>query len=462
MAAEARSGSATPSGITASDIVSRIERLPYSTWHTWIRAVVGLTMFFDSLDAIALSFVLPVLARQWHITPDQIGYMIAANFFGGAIGAVVCGWLAERYGRMRLITFTVGLYAIMSLICAFSWSFTSLLIFRLIQGFGLGGEIPVAHSYINEWSTSRRRGRYFLLYSVIFAVGGLCAALLGVWIVPTFGWQYMFVIGALPALVAIYLRWNMPESPRWLAAKGRLDEADRVVTRAENSVSKGGTVPLPPVVAISVQGPGRKTRLAELFQGIYLRRTIVLWMLVFCTAFVNMGLSNWMPVIFSQVFKLPLRQSLTYGMYSSAVVVLSGIGAALLIDKVGRRTWFSVMTIVGSLFFFCVSFIKPANPTTFLLWMLSGMLFCSSTLLATTLYMGEIYPTRMRALGASVSRIFYGIATTLSPITIGFLIHRVGLYPVPFMLASVFFIMGILAAIFAIETKGRVLEEIAP
>jgi hypothetical protein len=131
----------------------------------------------------------------------------------------------------------------------------------------MGGEIPVAHSYINEWSTSRRRGRYFLLYSVIFGFGALICAVLGVWIIPTFGWQYMFVIGALPALIAIYLRWSVPESPRWLVAKGQFDEADRIVARAEKSISKGGKVLLPPVVAINVQGADRKMHLAELFRG---------------------------------------------------------------------------------------------------------------------------------------------------------------------------------------------------
>jgi len=449
-------------GVTESNIVSRIERLPYSRWHSWIRAIVGLTMFFDSVDGLSISFVLPVLARQWHITPSQAGYMIAANFFGGAIGAICCGWLAERFGRMRLISLTVGFFGLMSLCSAFSWSFASLLAFRLIQGFFLGGEIPVAHTYINEWSTSRKRGRYFLLYSVIFAFGGLCAALLGVWIVPSFGWRYMFFIGALPALIAIYLTRRVPESPRWLAARGRLAEADRVLSMAEESVSRGGRIPLPPIAAVNVVQPGRKMRFAELFQGIYLGRTIVLWMLVFCSAFVSFGVSTWMPMIFSQVFNLPLRQSLVYGMYLSAVIVISGVGAALLIDRVGRRTWFSVVAIIGAIIFFCISFIKPGNATVFLVLTLLGMLFCSSTPLVTTLYMGEIYPTRMRALGGSVSRIFYGVATTLSPIAIGVLIHRVGLYPVPLMLAAVLFVMGVLAAIFAIETKGRVLEEIAP
>lgn len=455
-------GSKAPGGITASDIIARIERLPYGAWHTWIRVVVGITILFDSLDGVAMASVMPVLTGLWKITPSEAGTLIAANFIGGAVGAVVAGWLADRYGRMRLMMVSIALFAVMSVFCAFAWDFRSLFIFRTIEGLGLGAEVPIAATFINEWAKAQGRARYFLLYSTIFMFGGLVGSLLGVWVVPNFGWRWMFYIGALPALVVGFLRYFIPESPRWLVSKGRIEEADRIVARVERSLSKAGKLPLPPVHPVAVTEPGKKTRFAELFHGLYRRRTIMLWILSFSTAFVELGTTNWMATIFRIVFKLSVRTSLTYGMLTLSVVVLSGIISAFLIDWSGRKVWFSVCMIVGSVPYFCVWHIKPLSPEIFLLWIMVATMFLASTLNLTVLYMTEVYPTRMRALGSSVSRIWYGAAAISGPIAVGVIIQKFGLWPVPIVMGSVAIVAGVLTAVFAVETKGRTLEEIAP
>ena len=138
-------------------------------------------------------------------------------------------------------------------------------------------EIPVASTYISEILRAQRRGSSFLAYQMIFPVGLLGAALAGAAVVPSFGWRWMFIIGAVPALIALVLRHFCPESPRWLACKGRLREADEVVTHIERIVSRNGAQPLPPLPQINARPAASKTRLCELFAGRYARRTLLVW-----------------------------------------------------------------------------------------------------------------------------------------------------------------------------------------
>src|SRR5438309_3221916 len=214
-------------GIRASvdDVVARLERLPTSWWQVKARIIVGVATFFDAFDALAIASVLPVIVPLWKLTPPQIGLMISAGFLGQLLGALLFGWIAERYGRMTAMIWSIALFAVMSLVCALAWDYDSLLVLRTIQGVGLGGEVPVAAVFISELAKARGRGRFVLLYELVFPVGLVAVALVGVWVVPRFGWQWMFVIGAVPALLALALRRLLPESPRWLVVHGRVAEA---------------------------------------------------------------------------------------------------------------------------------------------------------------------------------------------------------------------------------------------
>src|SRR5215471_7278930 len=315
------------------DIVARLERLPTSWWQVKARIIVGVATFFDAFDALAIASVLPVLVPLWKLTPPQIGLMISAGFAGQLVGALLFGFIAERYGRMLAMIGSIALFALMSLVCAFAWDYNSLLIFRVIQGIGLGGEVPVAAVFISELARAHGRGRFVLLYELVFPIGLSAAALVGLWVVPRFGWQWMFVIGALPAFLALALRSLLPESPRWLAVHGRNAEAEAAMALIERETQKATGAPLPPVKPV-VSTADKPAALADLFGPLYLRRTLVVWVVWFSAYFVNYGLSIWLPTLYRTVFKLPLDVSLRYGLITQAVGLLGTLICALTIDHV--------------------------------------------------------------------------------------------------------------------------------
>lgn len=167
-----RKTSSNSSTVTASDkiseIAARIERLPLTSWQVKARLIVGVATFFDAFDVMAIGYALPAIIRAWSIKPQNIGIIISAGFAGQLVGAFFFGWLAERIGRLRTTIVTILVYSVFSFCCAASWSYLSLIVFRVIQGIGLGGEVPVAASYINEITRAKGRGRFVLLYELFF------------------------------------------------------------------------------------------------------------------------------------------------------------------------------------------------------------------------------------------------------------------------------------------------------
>jgi MFS family permease len=173
------------------EVIARLERLPLSSWQVKTRIVVGTATFFDAFDALAIAYILPAIIPLWQLAPADIGWLISTGYVGQLIGALAGGWLAERFGRRPVIFAAILWFGLLSIACAFAWSYQSLLVLRALQGLGLGAEVPVAATYISELAKARGRGRFVLLFELIFPVGIVMAALLGRWIVPHLGWQYM-------------------------------------------------------------------------------------------------------------------------------------------------------------------------------------------------------------------------------------------------------------------------------
>src|SRR6516162_5943308 len=238
--------SPTPSSASeqaAAALLARMEQMPRSRWFVIARVVMGSATFFDAFNALSIAFVLPILVPLWHITAPEVGIMIGASYVGQIVGALAFSWAAERYGRVPCAAASTAIYALMSLACAGAWSFNVLLLCRFIQGIGVGGEMPVAATYISELSRARGRGRFFLLYEMIFPIGLMVTGQVGAVLVPLIGWRIMFLIGGIPGLLIALLLLRLRESPRWLIGKGRLAAADVVVRRLEAAASNKSVAP---------------------------------------------------------------------------------------------------------------------------------------------------------------------------------------------------------------------------
>ena len=217
-------------------ILDRLEKMPVGSFHYKLLLVTGLGWLFDSMDTGLISFVLPVLAKEWGLTPDQMGWIGSVGLVGMALGAVISGTVADRIGRKKVFTITVLMYAIATGMCALAWNYDALLFFRFLVGFGLGGELPVAATLMSEYAPAKLRGRFIVLLESFWGLGWLAAACIAYLLIPEFGWKMAFLIGSLPALYVFLIRLHMPESVRYLISQKKLDEAKEIILSLEKKL----------------------------------------------------------------------------------------------------------------------------------------------------------------------------------------------------------------------------------
>ncbi|MET0170993.1 MAG: MFS transporter, partial [Agrobacterium vaccinii] len=427
-----------------AEISARLERLPITREVFWARNIVGAATFFDGYTVIAIAYAMPVLVKEWSLTPSQTGLILSMGYLGQLIGAIVFGWLAEKVGRLKVLLFTILLFVSMDVACLFAAGAGMMMAFRFVQGVGTGGEVPVASAYINELIGSKGRGRFFLLYEVMFLLGLVGAGLIGYFLVPVYGWKAMFVVGLVPAVLMIPLRWFLRESPRWLVANGRYEEADRIVTQFENSARAAGKeLPEPRIVAAPVN---RKSDWRELFQGIYLKRTLSIWAMWFCAYMVANGTITWLPTLYRQTFNLPLETSILYGFFTSVGGVVAAIICALSIDKVGRKRWYTGALIAAPIPLLVLAWLGATSPIQVLV--LAGLAYAivQTVTFSLYLYSAEIYPTRLRAIGTGAGSAWLRLGSSAGPMLVGFLMSSMGIQYVFATFAAILLVGALITA----------------
>ena len=446
---------------SAAALIARLERVPFSRWHLRARVIMGSATFFDAFDALSLAFVLPVLVPLWGISAVEIGWLIAAGYLGQFVGALLFGGLAERYGRVPSAAGATALMSVMSLACALAGNLPTLLVLRLIQGIGVGGEMPVAAVYINELSKAKGRGRFFMLYEMIFPVGLMVTGQVGALVVPTLGWQVMFLIGAVPGLVIAGLLLRLRESPRWLIGRGRLSDAEAIIREIEASAP----VELEPPPAVQEAMPAKiennRTRWTELLSPIYRRRTAIVWTLWASAYFITNGLNNWMPTLYNRVYGLSLEQSLRAGTLTNVAQVIILLGCAFAIDRTGRRRWMMVCFTAGAVLLAALGSFASGSVTAVIVLVTLSYGIVGSINAVLYLYTPEIYPTRMRAIGTGSATCWLRLASAAGPLLVGYLVAEQGTGAVFLMFAAVG-VIGAIAATQVLETRNRRLEDIAP
>ena len=436
-------------------MLERLENLPVGNFHYKLLIVTGLGWLFDSMDTGLISFVLPMLVKDWGLAPEQAGMIGSMGLFGMAIGAVMAGSLADRFGRKNIFAATVILYSVSTGLCAIAWSYESLLLFRFFVGFGLGGELPVAATLVSEYAPAHLRGRFIVLLESFWAVGWLAAALLSYFFLPVFGWKSAFLIGSLPALYVFIIRLHMPESVRYLVSKGKVEEAKKIIDDLE---CKLGVEHKPFSQSELKIHESENPSPAVLFNSQFRVRTIMLWLTWFGIVFSYYGIFMWLPsIVYAQGFEVV--KSFEYVLVMTLAQLPGYFAAAWLVDKIGRRYTLSSFLLMSGV---CAFFFGNAETSTTLLISGAAMSFFNLGAWGVIYtYTPELYPTFIRALGSGYAAGFGRIGGIIAPALVGSLIASGFHFNIIFgLFASVFIVISVIVMSLGLESKLLSLEDI--
>lgn len=451
-----------------AEIAARIDRIPPGPTHIRLAACLGAGTFFDSFDALSIAVVLSLIVNTFHISLAEAGVIISAGYAGQWLGMVAVGALADRFGRRRPYIVSLVLFGAMSLLCATAWDQTSLMVFRAIQGIGLGAEIPIAAILMSEFLGRRGRGRVFTLYESVFAWGIFFAPLTALATTsalgPEAGWRVLLGLGALPLAIAVWAWFSLPESPRWLALKGHAAQADALVSAMEEQAHARGVALSEPQPALT--GIDAEFRVGELLSPAFRGRTVMLAVVWFANFFVNYGCLTWLPTMYTKIGGLPHSQSLLLTVLTSAGQLVVVYLVAVLIERIGRRPLLIgslAIAVLGAVYGVVV--ISLLHITSWPALFVSGAVMVMGTTapgVVLYLYTGELYPTRMRGWATSVTASLGKVASIVSPSVFGFMLSGHGGPSAVFgMLAIAAGVALAAIAIGGIETRDRSLEEIS-
>src|ERR1700759_3163433 len=323
---------------------ARLDRLPISSFHYRIFWLVGAGMFFDGYDLYVAGGVLAALINTKFSTLPENLQFISLTFVGMTAGALIPGFVGDKFGRRFTYPPHLLLFGVASLAAAFAQDMTQLIACRFVQGLGLGAEIVVGYSTMTEFVPPKTRGRWLSMMAFIVVAGFPATSLLGYLIIPTFGWRPMFVIAGIGSLIVWYLRKNLPESPRWLESEGRTEEAEALMQSIQTESAGGAT--LPPVV---VPAPVPQVAAMDMLKPPLLQRLLVgCWVLITINTLI-FGFVIFLPQFFLRQ-GLTIANSLAYTLVLSAGSLVGCAVGAYLSDAIGRR-WSiigaSIVTIVS-------------------------------------------------------------------------------------------------------------------
>jgi putative MFS transporter len=437
---------------------ARLDRLPVSSFHYRIFWLIGAGMFFDGYDLYVAGGVLAATVQSKFSTLQQNLQFISLTFVGMTIGALVTGFLGDRFGRRFTYQVNLLVFGLASLAAAFAQDMTQLIACRFVQGLGLGAEIVVGYSTLTEFVPPKTRGRWLAFMAFLVVAGFPATALLGYLIIPSFGWRPMFVLAGVGALIVWYLRKRLPESPRWLESKGRTEEAEALMQAIEKQVAAGGVLPPPaaPVTTAAVSA------MAMLTPPILQRMIVGSWVLITINTLI-FGFVIFLPQFF-------LNQGLTITRslgYTVVLAVASLIGCALgayTSDALGRRSSIigaSIVTIIAGWIY--ANFNAASDPAIVLSvgFVLIVAIYVQTALLFGV-YTPELFPTEIRLRANGICNTLGRLATVVSPFIVGALMTRYKLPGVIGLMIGLLVIQVIVVWVWGIEPAKRRLEEIEP
>jgi MFS transporter, putative metabolite:H+ symporter len=440
--------------VTSVNAGSRLDRLPIGSFHRRIMMLIGIGMFFDGFDIYLAGTVLGVTLKSGFSTLPQNALFISATFVGMMLGSFAAGFLGDRYGRRFTYQFNLLVFGLASLAASVAPDMTILIACRFVMGFGLGAENVVGYATMTEFVPARSRGKWSGFTTVCVVTGLPISLLVASLIIPQFGWRAMFVLGGIGALIVWYLRKALPESPRWLEANGRSEEAEALMQSIEREASQGKPLPAP----AAASGVAVSSDLGTLFAQPLLSRMIVGAVCLITINTLLYGFITWLPVFF---IKQGLSVATSFG-YSLLMALGAPVGSAigaLTADKWGRKP-----TIIGaSLISVILGIIYPMISDPVLLPAVGFALTVPIYVLVALLfgiYIPELFPTEVRMRASGLVNTLGRGATIVTPFLVVMLFEARGVAGVMSLMIGLLVVQIITVWALGIEPRHRSLEEL--
>lgn len=462
-------------GEIVTDIPARLDRLPWSRFHTLVVVALGVTWILDGLEVTLAGAVSGALKESptLRFSNTDVGLAGAAYLAGAVLGAVFFGWLTDRLGRKKLFTITVLVYLAATAATAFSWNLWSFLLFRFLTGMGIGGEYTAINSTIQELVPARVRGWTDLVINGSFWVGAAMGGVAAIVLLdpqrvgPDLGWRLAFFIGAVLGLIIMILRRWIPESPRWLMCHGRIAEAEAVVAHIESFSPPQPAATLPTLTLC----PRTRTMMREVAHTLFVRhrpRTLVALALMASQAFFYNAIFFTYALVLTDFYNVPSNLIGWFILPFAAGNFLGPVLIGRLFDTLGRRPMIagtyilSGVLLAGTGFLFANELVSASQLT--ICWSVV-FFFASAAASSAYLTVSETYPLEIRALAIAV---FYSLGTGLGgvagPWLFGVLIDTGSRYSVlgGYLFGAVLMVgAGLIAWRFAVRAERRSLEDVS-
>ncbi len=464
-----------------SSLLECMDDAAMSPLHRQLAWAAGLGIFLDGYDTIIVGAVLVLLARQWHLGPSQYRWVGTAALAGAFLGAPIGGHIADRFGRKAIYLIDLFTFFFAAVLCSAAWNIYALVAFRFVLGIGIGADYPLSATYMAEFMPKNKRGGVITWTFGLWTGGAIVAGLVA-YSLLSFGpmaWRLMLLIGAAPALLVIWLRRNLPESPRWYLRHGQAEKAAAVLARVDQSISPDE---LASIVAVERQkAVAPRTPLRVLFQKRFIRTTLLVCIPWFIMDLVGYYLTIYTPLILGHLGFKTAHQQILGSALLSVTFLLGYVPLALTVDRIGR-IWPQIIGFIGSaaaLVLVAVTALHvpvkdvlehgqlqavPQYGTLALAMVFLGMMLSQAFNAfgpgnTTYVLAAEVYPTDVRAAGHGFATAFSRLGAVASTFFLPVLGKAIGTPKLLLILAAGSVLGGVTTWLFRVETTNQSLTQ---
>ncbi len=455
-------------------ILDEMNQAPMTALHRRLAWSAGLGIFLDGYDIMIIGAVLLLLKPVWHLDAHAVGWLGSAALAGAFAGALIGGRIADHFGRKAIYLIDLITFFFAAILCASAWNITSLVIFRFLLGVGIGADYPLSATYMAEFMPTVKRGGVITWTFGLWTAGAIFAGLVGFTLVHLgpWAWRLMFLVGAVPALLVVWLRRSLPESPRWYLRRGEVEKAAQVLQQLVPGLTDSQIS-----TTLAAQGPTIHTPTVPvrvLFGRRFLRATLFVCLPWFMMDLVGYYVTIYIPQILGHLGFHGSPSKLLGSMILSASFLIGYIPLALLVDKIGR-VWPQILGFIGGgVGLAIVGLTALQSPTktvthggqveqvamfstTAIVIMFAGMLI--SQILnsfgpgnTTYLLASEVYPTDVRATGHGFASAFSRLGAVASTFFLPVFEQHTGTPVLMLWLAGGSILGGVLTWVLRVET----------